>query len=818
MQCVELVFALPLAQKFTYKLPPDLVSEVKVGVRALAPFKGKKLTGFITNASAQPPENIKLKTIVDVLDDGPVFSDELLNLAEWIADYYLCGLGEVLRAMLPAGIHLESQKTLRLINEDFTAHLLSLDEINEKILSLLRHGKQVRIDQLERKFGSQGFDRRITALRKAGLVVIEKPVLGKSSYVKNEKFASLVEDYAEKLARIRATASTQKKIVAHLSEVGGTASVKDLTKHVGASTSAIAKLKSLEIIRVFSRKVERDLYGDLQVEPNPKLILNNEQQVAIDNVIEALQDESSQTFLVHGVTGSGKTQIYIESIRHALAMGGDAIVLVPEISLTPQTVRRFRGEFQKDVAVLHSRMSKGERYDAWARIKEGRARVVIGPRSAIFAPLKNLKLIVVDEEHENSYKQVEPSPRYHARDVAVVRGSLNNAVVVLGTATPSLETYENVYRGKYRLIEIQNRIDDIPLPEVKILNMGPELRAAKKENRDVLISQFLARKIEEKLARKEQVIILQNRRGYSTSVLCLDCGYIEKCPDCNISMSYHLRGLQMRCHYCDKVTRAPKACPDCQSGEIQFYGIGTQKVEAHLQERFDAARIARMDIDTTRGKMSHDRILESFGAHQYDILVGTQMIAKGLDFPKVTLVGVISADTGLYLPDFRAGERTFQLLTQVAGRAGRKGGRGEVVIQTFSPGHYCLEFARKHDFKQFYYHEVGDRRNLKYPPFGRLALIQFKSRDQQEALVAVNAMAELITKHEPSFEMLGPSPAPLAKLQQYYRYQIILKNNRRLDASAAKMRAAIKQAADAFHSSKLRHVKMVIDIDPVTIL
>jgi primosomal protein N' (replication factor Y) len=593
----------------------------------------------------------------------------------------------------------------------------------------------------------------------------------------------------------------------------------------GLGGPSLQSLVKKDLVQIFDREVERNPYFNFS-NNHPEapsqsaitsLILNAEQASAVQRVTESMQQNRFEVFLLYGITGSGKTQVYIDAIRNTLAQGKDAIVLVPEISLTPQAVARFQANFGNRIAVLHSHMSAGERYDAWRRVHRGEARVVIGARSAVFAPVKNLGLIVVDEEHETSYKQADPAPRYHARDVAIVRAKKSNAVVLLGSATPSVESYSNAQRGKYTLLELPNRIDNVPLPAVRILDMIRWRQSA--PDHEGIFSRILGEKIAEKLDKKEQIILLQNRRGFAPLIRCVSCGYVRLCDACSIAMTYHQRGNLLRCHYCNAHERAPDACPQCKGLDIIFKGIGTQKVESALHELFPQARVVRMDLDTTRGKLAHDHILREFGEHKYDILLGTQMIAKGLDFHKVTLVGVVSADTGLLMPDFRAGERTFQLLTQVAGRAGRRNLPGEVIIQTYSPDDVCMSCAREHDFKKFYEYEVREREALRFPPFSRLALILFRHRDNERIRGIAQDFAALLKKTGGPFRVFGPTPSPLERIQNEFRWQVLIKNDMAKDPSAHQTRATLNRVAEFFHKAN-RHsrVRMIVDIDPMSMM
>lgn len=816
----EVVFDLPLWQSFTYAIPETLRDVISPGIRVLVPFGRRILTGYVLSLSESPPSGVELKPITDVLDLQPLFTPELLKLANWMAEYYLCGPGEALKAALPAGINLTSRKIVRLCEGQLGTESQSLQKLNPteaRILAVVKKRKKIAVSALQKTVRGVGIHYSLQKLVSRGVLEMTTEVQGKA---KQEKLVRFIRLLPARLSAATDDRLTEKQLhlIETLDRAGGSMRQRDLLRFARTSSAVLSSLLRKGYVEAYERRIERDYYGDLHVPPSPKLVLNKEQQEAVDRICAALDGGQHQTFLIHGVTGSGKTQVYIEAIRHTLSAGKDAVVLVPEISLTPQAVQRYRSEFQDLVAVMHSRMSRGERYDAWSKVREGRARVVVGPRSAVFAPVQKLGILIVDEEHENSYKQTDAAPRYHARDVAVMRAALAGAVAVLGSATPSLESYFNALGGKYTLLEMRKRIDDVPLPGVVLYNLA----GRKPQNADdepVLISPLLLEKIADKLARREQVILLQNRRGFAAAVRCESCGYVEMCPNCNISLSYHLQGLRMRCHYCDLNRKAPSLCPQCGGHEIQYRGVGTQRVERWLQKLLPQARIVRMDLDTTRGKKGHDRILHAFEARKYDILIGTQMIAKGLDFPQVTLVGVISADTGLYLPDFRAAERTFQLMTQVAGRAGRKDTRGEVIIQTYSPGHYALVAAQQHDFKQFYAREIADRRSLRYPPFGRLILIQTRHKVERKARQAIELLARLLSQSPAPYQILGPAPAPLARLQEYYRFQILLKCDRRNDPGGGQSRRIVRQAAEQFRlESHFRDVHFAIDVDPTTIL
>ena len=628
----------------------------------------------------------------------------------------------------------------------------------------------------------------------------------------------------------------------------------ELLELAETTAATVRKLEDRGLVEITSEISERDPYARETILPTQNIVLNPAQSVALEKITAAMDKPLStfnsqpSTFLLHGVTGSGKTEIYLQALAHALEQGKGAIVLVPEISLTPQTVERFKarfssGKLQTLVAVLHSHLSAGERHDEWHKIRQGRARIVIGARSAIFAPVEPLGLIIVDEEHETSYKQ-EEAPRYHARDVAIMRGQMENAVVVLGSATPSLESFYNCKRGKFTLLELPERVDNQKMPHVRVVDMR---QAAHKEKGTPLFSPQLKEAINQRLDKGEQTILFLNRRGYSTSLQCPKCGYVCNCPNCSLALTFHRQEQKLACHICGHVEKVPLVCPNekCKNPAIRFSGTGTQRVEETLAKLFPKARIQRMDADTMKRKDDYRKVLGDFRAGKTDILVGTQMIAKGLHFPNVTLVGIIYADLALHQPDFRAGERTFQLLTQVAGRAGRGDVEGEVFVQAFAPFHPAIQYARRHDFNGFYEQEIEFREQLKYPPVSRVALLTLKGRNEEKVKFSAEHLKrelEKVLKQSSSggasvpaslFENLddgsrgrsphqeaktsfkdliiaGPAPAPLLRAETFYRYQIMLRTRA--------MSALSRELARIIQSLALpEDVTLAVDIDPVNL-
>ena len=596
--------------------------------------------------------------------------------------------------------------------------------------------------------------------------------------------------------------------------------MRQLLSEMQATAGTLRRLEDLGLIQIAGEISERDPYAREAILPTTPLALNPRQATAMASINAALDERgkgASKTgvFLLHGVTGSGKTEVYLQAIARALDLGLGAIVLVPEISLTPQTVERFKARFSAGtartlVAVLHSHLSAGERHDEWHKIRQGRARIVIGARSAIFAPVEPLGLIIVDEEHEHSYKQ-EEAPRYHARDVAVVRGERERAIVVLGSATPSMESFYNVQRGKYRLLDLPERADDKKMPVVRVVDMR---QVARKEKGMQIFSPQLKEAITQRLEKKEQTILFLNRRGFATSLQCPLCGYVAPCPNCSVSLTFHRAEQKLSCHICGHEAKVPSVCPEpkCRNPAIRFAGMGTEKVEATLVKLFPKARIKRMDSDTLKRKDDFRIILGDFKRGKIDILVGTQMIAKGLHFPNVTLVGIVHADLSLHMPDFRAGERTFQLLTQVAGRAGRGDVEGEVFVQAFTPFHPAIQYARRHDFAGFYEQEIEFRQQLKYPPLSRVALLTVKSRSEEKAKFFSEHLRRELEKEKGIADLVlaGPAPAPLARAESQYRYQIMARTRQmtRLGAVLARLQESVSLPED---------ISLILDIDPVNL-
>ena len=831
---IEVAVPLPVTGTFTYSVPDDLVGRAVVGTRVLVPFGRRKVTGFVV-AAGVTAEVEGVKDIVEVLDVAPVVDPPMIELTRWIADYYLASWGEVLRATLPPGINMESRRFIRAtdagrealtgaggdarVGASAESASSGLTERRLKILELVCDREKVTVGHALREAGiSRGNRSDVDALVGEGLVEefeeVHPPRVegGKEPVV---RLTVSAEDALEARSKLERKAPKQAEALVILAEAPE-ATVPLATLVVAGVTSAT--LTAL-VKKGLAERSER---------PSPRLSVGHEgwgltdegemtasQRSALDLIGGKISAREFAVVLLHGVTGSGKTRVYSEAIQVALDSGRGAIVLVPEISLTPQMVQRMKMEFGERVAVVHSGLSLTERYDTWRAIREGLFTVVVGPRSAVFSPVRDLGVIVVDEEHEQTYKQSE-SPRYHARDVAAMRGKLENAVVVLGTATPSLESYLNAREGKYDLVELTERIVAGPLPEVEVVDMC-DVPTVDSEG---AFSAALRDAVIETLAADKQVILFLNRRGYASFIQCLSCGHSEKCPNCNVALTFHSADHTMRCHYCGIATPAPRRCPSCDGLNLRFGAPGTQRVEKAVGELFPDATVERMDVDTTTRHGSHWRILKDFAERRTDILLGTQMIAKGLDFPGVGLVGVVAADVGLNLPDFRAGERTFQLLTQVAGRTGRGEERGRVVVQSYLPDHYTIALARDQHFAPFFDREIAEREGigLGYPPFSRLVGITARGRDEDQVREAAGRLADFLSAGseqmgDPRPEVLGPAPAPHEKIRGVYRWQVIVRGR------AGSARALVSGALAQKKALKLPSaVTLAVDVDPMDLL
>jgi primosomal protein N' (replication factor Y) len=814
----DVLLPIPVDEPYTYLIPEHFADLIQPGVQVVVPIANRFLAGIVMAISEKVPDERALKPIEDVVDGDPFVGDELLHLIRWIADYYICNLGEALR-LLNISVNLENAVyQARKITHNGSERLTPL---KQQILTLLPENEWTDVKSLGKHLPQKNFLHAIHQLKQRGLIETRYvPPQQKKIYKTVEYYRLNPQNRWSETARKRYLSPPRRetkayKLIVYLTGKDWIGKEELLAN--GGDSATIRKLLQEQVLESEARETfrESEIFFN---EAIPHIDISEEQQQFIENVTPYVEEKKSfKTFLLHGITGSGKTQIYIELIRKVVSTGRQAIVLIPEIVLTPQIMNRFRHYFGEQVAAIHSKLSKGERAEVLQRCREGKISVVIGPRSAAFAPFKNLGIIIVDEEHESSYKQSDAVPRYNGRDVALYRAFLNKIPVVLGSATPSLESLFNAKTGKYDYFHLSQRISQRNLPRTQLVDIKEQWF---KGSEQPLFSDLLLLKMEARLFSREQAMILHNRRGYSPYVICDECGYVERCRNCDITLTYHNYGKDLRCHYCGFSQPAPTLCPNCKGMAIIFKGVGTQRVEEEVKERFPHARVLRMDQDTTRKRHDHAKILENFRNYKADFLIGTKMIAKGLDFARVTLVGIVNADQGLNFPDFRAVEKTFQLLVQASGRAGRGANSGEVVIQTFDPQHYIFQFLLTHDYLKFYNKEIQSRKELNYPPFSRLCLIRVAGEDETTVLIHAQQIAKFLWQHNKAnkYQVLGPAPAPLAKIKSQYRYHILVKQSREVDASMSYVRHLLKSGIYQNPDLKKWPVTIQIDMDPLEIL
>ncbi|HKB86516.1 MAG TPA: primosomal protein N' [Ignavibacteriaceae bacterium] len=818
---VELVFPLPFRNTFTYSVPEEFDSLAKTGARAVAPFGKRVLTGIIVKVSENTLVKDKIKPISDILDEKPVFSKKLLKFYEWISDFYLSSYGEALRLGVPTGSDIESKRKI-IIDPDFCDKLLKKEKKNTlkyKVLEAICGREEISFSYLQKILRKKNIYSAVRSLENEGAVTVLDEVVEARVKIKKEKVVKLIKTMGEIYAGFPELESRSPKQVKILLELinrkNKAVPLNYLLKKAEASASSAESLEKKGYIEIFEKEVNRD-YIEAYKEKFREITTTEQQQKVIDTIAENIDPFSFKTFLLHGVTGSGKTQVYIELVKKALAQNKSALILVPEISLTPQMTSRMYNNFGDLVSVQHSRMSSGERYDSWRKILNGKARVIIGARSALFSPIQNPGLIVVDEEHDSSYKQIDSPPKYHARDAAIIMGQIMGCPVLLGSATPSIESMYNARTGKYTLLELTERVDSAKLPVIRLVNIAIERKKKKMEN---VFSQVLIDHIADRLKKKEGVIILQNRRGFSTQIYCEDCGEIESCENCSVPMVFHINKNMLQCHYCGLIKKVPNACTHCGSLNIKYFGTGTERVEDELEYYFPNASIKRIDSDSINKKNVLSNILQSFGNGEIDILVGTQMVSKGLDFSRVTLVGVISAETTLWLPDFRADERTFQLLTQVSGRAGRSSTAGEVIIQTQNEKSFTLQKVLMNDYNGFYQKEIFSREKMGYPPFTRLCLIETRDKDEEKAKGAAKDFHTELARYSKYLKITSAAPAVIARLKGNYRFHIMIKSSKDTDPGSKILRQAVINSFIEFNrKSRFRDVRLVFDVDPQSVL
>ena len=784
MRYAEVSVNSPVAQRraFSYSIPSGLA--ISVGQAVWVPFGEKLLQGIVLELSPSPAVE-ETKEIAGVIEPRPLLSQTHVLLARWLSEYYLSPLFDAVALMLPPGFERRALTFVSAVSvpEDFDPSALTPEQ--RQILELVQKGGRVSLKQLEKILGKKKAQAIVAHLAHRGLVVKSHEMEKVKVRPKVEPFLSLAikaDEARREAARLhqQGRAIKQARLLEYLAQQSAPVSLADARGSTGCDKAVADALARKGLVSFQQVEVRREPISYTGITPSQPLTPARAQRSALEAIKSSLAEGKPQTFLLHGVTGSGKTEVYLQALAEAIKLGKRGIVLVPEIALTPQTIERFAARFPHRVAVLHSKLSLGEQFDEWQRIRDGEFDVVIGSRSAIFAPQPDLGLIVIDEEHEWTYKQADKSPRYHARDAALKLAAMTGAVVILGSATPDVETFYHAQRGDYRLLRLPERVtprDGAALPEVEVVDLRAELKAG---NRG-LFSRSLSQAITQAVAKREQVILFLNRRGGASFIQCRSCGLVLSCRRCDVPLTYHPAEDTLVCHQCNYRTPLPEACPRCLRRSLKFLGVGTQKLEQEVRQGFPRARRLRWDSDATRGRHSHDEILGNFRRHQADILIGTQMIAKGLDLPLVTLVGVVSADVALNLPDFRAGERTFQLLSQVAGRAGRGTRGGRVIIQTYAPEHYAIQAASKHDYASFYEREIDYRRQLRNPPFSRLACLVYSHSNDAQCQRQAEGMKRLLIQEMDAqgiaLELIGPAPAFIRRLRGRFRWQLILRGS-----------------------------------------
>jgi primosomal protein N' (replication factor Y) len=796
---VNVALNIPADKLFTYVVPANLQTKAQIGKRVFVPFGHRKRTGFIV-AVASSCDLTCVKPITEILDDLPLFDLEDLKFYQWIADYFIYPIGKTLAELIPSG---SEKKDFLWIIPQPVPHDLALSRSQEKLLDYLRqYPEGLALGQLIKNTELKNAATVVRSLHLAGLVrIVEKQK--KSLAVRMQKIVRLEPAVPDELKL-----TARQETVVDFLKTAGPMGLNDLISAANTSSAVIKKMLEKGVITLSDAEVIRkaSLTSAISREQE-NIILNSEQQNALSEICRKVNANTFCPMLLHGITGSGKTEVYLNAIERVLKNGGAAMYLVPEIALTPQLISRIAGRFDEDkIAVIHSGIAQSVRYDQWRQIKRGQINLVIGARSALFAPLPNLKLIIVDEEHDASYKQ-DDRLCYHGRDLAVVKAKFNAAVVILGSATPGIRSYYNARTKKYALLELTQRVKNKPLPRIDIVDMKTQKEV---HGKTPILSDALISAIGETLARKEQTLLFLNKRGFDTFLVCADCGYNFRCPNCAVALKSHLAENIIKCHYCDYTQKAMPLCPKCRGSRILNYGAGTQKLEKEIEGLFSGARVQRMDSDTTARKGTQEKILCAFEQQEIDILVGTQMITKGHDFPYITLVGVISADTSLNMPDFRAAEKTFQMLTQVAGRAGRGDACGRVIIQTFNPQHYALQHTRTHDYKSFYQNELEFRKALQYPPFGRIINLRLSSVKKDALLETAQEVGrearKLAARYGSAAEIIGPSESPLAKIRGEHRQQMLIKGR------DSKILHSI--AVDLLKKHDTSTVKITIDVDP----
>ena len=814
----QVVFNLPLKEAFTYGIPEHLQGQAQAGTRVLAPFGPRKITGYVVGLTDHCEGDFETKFIEDLPDGAPVISEELLRLTRWVADYYNAGWGEVIKAALPGGIDEDHHEIFFLTDKGEAAlQEQALPKNALRILLVLQSKTSLNKKQIQKILRKQFSAYALTQLIRENHVSSQVKIKQKSVAYTNDKKACLTIDNHTpgELEKLLKRSPKQRELFKLLTE--HEMLVSTLARQFPGYSAPLRELKRKGLAKTFSVKQER-ASGGLEADPewNPEApqVFTEEQQTVFKQLARSIAANEFKTFLLHGVTGSGKTEVYMRAIQQALNEGKTAIMLVPEISLTPQTVNRFQRRFGSKVAVLHSGLTNIERYLEWKKIREEQVSIVVGARSAVFAPFKHLGVLIIDEEHDTSYKQ-DSVPRYHARETAIERAQSCGAVVILGSATPSLESRQKTTTGEYEYLTLEERIGDRLLPVIRIVDMRKERDEAKNYS---IFSIPLKQAMMDRLEQKEQVFLFLNRRGTANYVVCRKCGFVFECLRCSVSLTFHGNSKTLRCHYCDFSAPMPGKCTECSGEIIRFSGFGTQKLEEETQALFPKARIKRMDRDTMKTRASFENIYNEMRSGDIDILIGTQMITKGHHFPNVTLVGVVYADLSLHIPDFRSSERTFQLLTQVAGRAGRGKVPGSVIIQAHNPEHYVFDYVPQHDYNGFFEKELSLREKLNYPPFTQLVALEIESDTEPEGEAAVHLLKQFLSepvRESSGIELLGPSRAALYRINNRYRWHLILRSR---ETAPLQSLVTLCLANRQLRKLTTRKIKITVDVDPMNLL
>ncbi len=824
---IEVALPIPVNELYTYKVPDGVLAENTIGKRVLVNFNNRYLTGVSVNLCNKEIQ-FEVKPILEILDEEPIFSDKLFQLTKWVSQYYFASWGEVLKAAMPPNFNLTSVKKIEIIKQPTNQEISEIQSFAPKraklLQILLKYNGNISIQSLQKELNSKNLSPQIEALSQRGLIAIHSEIQKQTeTKVKAIKIADYLLDKEEEFnsvfLEIENKSNKQAQILSLLflefQKGKSFLLLNEVIKGLKTTYSVIAVLTKKKIVEIFEVKKEISKKAQINLSKDEsKIELTEEQNKIIKKISEYIDKHSFSSHLLYGVTGSGKTLIYIELIRKVLNQNKQVLYLLPEISLTPQIVDRIRNFFGEEVAIIHSKISDNERNQIFTAILQNKYKIVMGVRSAIFSPLKNLGLIIVDEEHEPSYKQDNPSPRYNARDTSIVRGKIENCPVILGSATPSCESWYNASLGTHQIYQLNKRADGANLPNVEIV----DLREAKKEkNLKGNFSKLLIEKIIERINQKEGTILFHNRRGFAPQLFCPDCGNVPMCENCDIALTYHKKSNKLVCHYCGYVTPAPKFCNVCGSDEMQEIGAGTERIEEELKQILEEkginARIQRYDRDSTSQKNSSRRIIYDFMNGDIDVLIGTQMLSKGIDIGRVTLVGIINADMHLFFPDFRANERTFQLLTQVSGRAGRKSNsNGLVIIQTAHPGAYPIVFSAQNNIEKFFDKEFEMRGQLNYPPFNRLSKIEMQSMNLDELTSFSKIFFANLPNNQAGFQFIGPVFPNVPRLAKYYRQFIFVKSSKKIDKSGEKLNIILHNTLQKIEST-IKNIRINIDID-----